>query len=161
MPIKAPVAGVAMGLDGDYFTILTDIQGLEDALGDMDFKVAGTKNGITAIQMDIKIDGINKEIFKQALAQAKRGREHIMGIMLDCIAEPRKELSKYAPKITTILRKLPPSMLTPKKSAKLLAPAAKPLKRLLKKPALKLILKKTAAYISPQLTAKKLQKLSI
>lgn len=72
VPIKAPVAGVAMGLvkDGDYFTILTDIQGLEDALGDMDFKVAGTKNGITAIQMDIKIDGINKEIFKQALAQA-------------------------------------------------------------------------------------------
>ena len=70
VPIKAPVAGVAMGLvkDGDYFTILTDIQGLEDALGDMDFKVAGTKNGITAIQMDIKIDGINKEIFKQALA---------------------------------------------------------------------------------------------
>lgn len=104
VPIKAPVAGVAMGLvkDGDYFTILTDIQGLEDALGDMDFKVAGTKDGITAIQMDIKIDGINKEIFKQALAQAKRGREHIMGIMLDCISEPRKELSKYAPKITTI-----------------------------------------------------------
>lgn len=73
VPIKAPVAGVAMGLvkDGEYFTILTDIQGLEDALGDMDFKVAGTDKGITAIQMDIKIDGINKDIFTQALAQAK------------------------------------------------------------------------------------------
>lgn len=125
VPIKAPVAGVAMGLvkDGDYFTILTDIQGLEDALGDMDFKVAGTKNGITAIQMDIKIDGINKEIFKQALAQAKRGREHIMGIMLDCIAEPRKELSKYAPKITTI-------HVAPEKISKIIGPGGKTIKKI-------------------------------
>lgn len=125
VPIKAPVAGVAMGLvkDGDYFTILTDIQGLEDALGDMDFKVAGTKNGITAIQMDIKIDGINKEIFKQALAQAKRGREHIMGIMLDCIAEPRKELSKYAPKITTIHVDL-------EKISKIIGPGGKTIKKI-------------------------------
>ncbi len=125
VPIKAPVAGVAMGLvkDGDYFTILTDIQGLEDALGDMDFKVAGTKNGITAIQMDIKIDGINKEIFKQALAQAKRGREHIMGIMLDCIAEPRKELSKYAPKITTI-------HVDPGKISKIIGPGGKTIKKI-------------------------------
>lgn len=125
VPIKAPVAGVAMGLvkDGDYFTILTDIQGLEDALGDMDFKVAGTKDGITAIQMDIKIDGINKEIFKQALAQAKRGREHIMGIMLDCIAEPRKELSKYAPKITTI-------HVDPEKISKIIGPGGKTIKKI-------------------------------
>lgn len=125
VPIKAPVAGVAMGLvkDGDYFTILTDIQGLEDALGDMDFKVAGTKNGITAIQMDIKIDGINKEIFKQALAQAKRGREHIMGIMLECIAEPRKELSKYAPKITTI-------HVDPEKISKIIGPGGKTIKKI-------------------------------
>ena len=125
VPIKAPVAGVAMGLvkDGDYFTILTDIQGLEDALGDMDFKVAGTKNGITAIQMDIKIDGINKEIFKQALAQAKRGREHIMGIMLDCISEPRKELSKYAPKITTI-------HVDPEKISKVIGPGGKTIKKI-------------------------------
>lgn len=125
VPIKAPVAGVAMGLvkDGDYFTILTDIQGLEDALGDMDFKVAGTKNGITAIQMDIKIDGINKEIFKQALAQAKRGREHIMGIMLDCISEPRKELSKYAPKITTI-------HVEPEKISKIIGPGGKTIKKI-------------------------------
>lgn len=125
VPIKAPVAGVAMGLvkDGDYFTILTDIQGLEDALGDMDFKVAGTKKGITAIQMDIKIDGINKEIFKQALEQAKRGREHIMGIMLDCIAEPRKELSKYAPKITTI-------HVDPEKISKIIGPGGKTIKKI-------------------------------
>lgn len=125
VPIKAPVAGVAMGLvkDGDYFTILTDIQGLEDALGDMDFKVAGTKNGITAIQMDIKIDGINKEIFKQALAQAKRGREHIMGIMLDCISEPRKELSKYALKITTI-------HVDPEKISKIIGPGGKTIKKI-------------------------------
>lgn len=125
VPIKAPVAGVAMGLvkDGDYFTILTDIQGLEDALGDMDFKVAGTKNGITAIQMDIKIDGINKEIFKQALAQAKRGREHIMGIMMDCISEPRKELSKYAPKITTI-------HVDPEKISKIIGPGGKTIKKI-------------------------------
>lgn len=125
VPIKAPVAGVAMGLvkDGDYFTILTDIQGLEDALGDMDFKVAGTKNGITAIQMDIKIDGINKEIFKQALAQAKHGREHIMGIMLDCISEPRKELSKYAPKITTI-------HVDPEKISKIIGPGGKTIKKI-------------------------------
>ncbi len=104
VPIKAPVAGVAMGLvkDGDYFTILTDIQGLEDALGDMDFKVAGTAKGITAIQMDIKIDGINKDIFTQALAQAKEGREFIMGKMLECIDHYRPQLSKYAPKITSI-----------------------------------------------------------
>ena len=96
VPIKAPVAGVAMGLvkDGDFFTILTDIQGLEDALGDMDFKVAGTEHGITAMQMDMKIDGINREIFEQALAQAKRGREFIMGKMMECISEPRKSLSR-------------------------------------------------------------------
>ncbi len=125
VPIKAPVAGVAMGLvkDGDYFTILTDIQGLEDALGDMDFKVAGTAKGITAIQMDIKIDGINKDIFTQALAQAKRGREFIMGKMLACISEPRKELSKYAPKITTI-------HVDPDKIAKVIGPGGKMIKKI-------------------------------
>ena len=125
VPIKAPVAGVAMGLvkDGEYFTILTDIQGLEDALGDMDFKVAGTEKGITAIQMDIKIDGINKDIFTQALAQAKRGREFIMGKMMECISEPRKELSKYAPKITTI-------HVDPDKIAKVIGPGGKMIKKI-------------------------------
>lgn len=104
VPIKAPVAGVAMGLvkDGDHFTILTDIQGMEDALGDMDFKVAGTAAGITATQMDIKITGITREIFEAALAQAKRGRAFIMGCMMEAISTPRPELSAYAPRILTI-----------------------------------------------------------
>lgn len=104
VPIKAPVSGIAMGLvkDGDHFTILTDIQGMEDALGDMDFKVAGTTKGITAVQMDIKIDGIDKAIFEQALAQAKRGRAFILGKMMEAIDTPNKELSKYAPRIITM-----------------------------------------------------------
>ncbi len=103
--IKAPVAGVAMGLikdDGSSkVSVLTDIQGLEDFLGDMDFKVAGTMNGITAIQMDIKIKGIDKAILKRALEQALEGRLHILKIMLETLGEPRKQLSRYAPKIIT------------------------------------------------------------
>ena len=101
VPIKAPVAGVAMGLikDNDDITILTDIQGLEDALGDMDFKVAGTAEGVTAIQMDMKIAGITREVFVEALEQARKGRMHILGKMLEAIAEPRAELSEYAPRI--------------------------------------------------------------
>ena len=103
VPIKAPVAGIAMGLisDGEDYTILTDIQGLEDHLGDMDFKVAGTKNGICALQMDIKIKGITKEILKEALAQAKKARMQILEVITNQIAEPRKEVSKYAPKTMT------------------------------------------------------------
>lgn len=103
VPIKRPVAGVAMGLlkYGDNFAILTDIQGLEDHFGDMDFKVAGTSEGITAIQMDIKIKGIGREILSQALAQAREGRLFILDKMLSVISEPRKELSKYAPRIIT------------------------------------------------------------
>ncbi len=103
VPIKKPVAGVAMGLikdtENDSVTILTDIQGLEDFLGDMDFKVAGTKDGITAIQMDIKIKGIDREILTRALAQAKEGRMHILGKMMETIDQPREHLSEYAPKI--------------------------------------------------------------
>ncbi len=101
VPITNPVAGIAMGLvkKGDHYTILTDIQGMEDHLGDMDFKVAGTKNGICALQMDIKIDGITKEILEEALIQAKIGREQIMANMLGAINEPREELSPYAPKV--------------------------------------------------------------
>ena len=104
VPIKAPVAGIAMGLvmDGDQFTILTDIQGMEDHLGDMDFKVAGTATGITAIQMDIKIDGINRSILSQALDQAKNGRLFILGKLAEAIKEPRTNLSPYAPKIVVI-----------------------------------------------------------
>lgn len=104
VPIKAPVSGIAMGLIKDEtgrVAILSDIQGIEDFLGDMDFKVAGTSKGITAIQMDIKIKGIDREILSKALEAAKEGRMFIMQKMLDCIAEPRKELSPYAPKIIT------------------------------------------------------------
>lgn len=101
VPIRKPVSGVAMGLirEEDQFSVLTDLQGLEDALGDMDFKVAGTVDGITAIQMDIKIDGINKAILEQALAQAKEGRLFILDTMLKCINAPRENLSPYAPRI--------------------------------------------------------------
>lgn len=104
VPISAPVSGVAMGLisDGENMTILTDIQGMEDFLGDMDFKVAGTSRGVTAIQMDIKIAGINKEILTRALAQAKEGRAFILGKMLDCIAEPRTDISPNAPRIISM-----------------------------------------------------------
>ena len=104
VPIKTPVAGIAMGLitKGDKYTILTDIQGLEDHMGDMDFKVAGTKNGICALQMDIKIKGVTKEILSEALMQAKKARFEILDVMTSAIPEPRKELSKYAPKIETI-----------------------------------------------------------
>jgi polyribonucleotide nucleotidyltransferase len=101
VPLKAPVAGIAMGLisDGKTHRVLSDIQGLEDHLGDMDFKVAGTAKGITALQMDIKIEGLSKEILEEALMQAKKGRLHILENMLTAIKEPRKELSTYAPKV--------------------------------------------------------------
>ena len=103
VPIKAPVAGIAMGLimddDSGKYTVLTDIQGMEDHFGDMDFKVAGTTNGITALQMDIKVTGITKNIFEEALAQAHKARLEILDNMLACISEPRKQLSPYAPKI--------------------------------------------------------------
>ena len=103
VPISAPVAGIAMGLikdeESSKVAVLTDIQGLEDFLGDMDFKVAGTKDGITAIQMDIKIKGIDEKILREALERARIGRLHILGIMNECISEPNKELSPYAPKI--------------------------------------------------------------
>ena len=104
IPVKAPVAGIAMGLikEGDKFAILTDIMGDEDHLGDMDFKVAGTANGITALQMDIKITSITFEIMKQALAQAHEGRKHILGKMAEAITAPRESLSKYAPTIVEI-----------------------------------------------------------
>ncbi len=104
VPVKAPVAGIAMGLikEGDQFAVLTDILGDEDHLGDMDFKVAGTQSGITALQMDIKIQGITKEIMSQALAQAKDGRLHILGIMNQAVSAPRDDISNYAPRITCI-----------------------------------------------------------
>ena len=104
VPIKAPVAGIAMGLvtQGEHYTILTDIQGMEDALGDMDFKVADTAKGVTAIQMDIKISGLSREILKEALEQAHKGRMHIMGKMLAVIDAPRDNMSPWAPRIITM-----------------------------------------------------------
>ena len=104
VPLSAPVAGIAMGLvkKGDNYTVLSDIQGMEDYLGDMDFKVAGTAKGITALQMDIKIDGLSREILEEALAQAQIGRIHILESMLATIAEPRTTLSKFAPKIIMV-----------------------------------------------------------
>lgn len=111
VPLKRPVAGIAMGLikEGDKVAILSDILGNEDHLGDMDFKVAGTSAGITAFQMDIKIQGISFEIFEKALAQAKEGRAHILGVMNKTISEPRKEMSQYAPRLTTM--KIPIDMI--------------------------------------------------
>src|SRR5687768_18611853 len=104
MPVSAPVAGVAMGLikeDEDY-VVLTDIAGVEDHLGDMDFKVAGTENGITALQMDIKITGVTFEILRDALTQAREGRLFILGKMTETIGAPRTELSSFAPRISSI-----------------------------------------------------------
>ncbi|MDV2580650.1 polyribonucleotide nucleotidyltransferase [Alkalibacillus haloalkaliphilus] len=104
VPLKRPVAGIAMGLvkSGENYTVLTDIQGMEDALGDMDFKVAGTSEGVTALQMDIKVDGLSKEILEEALTQAKKGRMEILDHMVETIPQPREELSEYAPKIEKI-----------------------------------------------------------
>ncbi len=104
VPIKEPVGGIAMGLvkEGDKVAVLTDIQGLEDHIGDMDFKVAGTKNGITALQMDIKISGVSDEIMAQALSQAKDARMQILGVILEALGAPRENLSDYAPRMTTI-----------------------------------------------------------
>jgi polyribonucleotide nucleotidyltransferase len=104
VPIKAPVAGIAMGLikEGSDYAVLSDILGDEDHLGDMDFKVAGTEHGISALQMDIKIDGITEEIMKSALAQAKQGRLFILGEMAKALSSPRAEMSEYAPRLLTM-----------------------------------------------------------
>ena len=133
VPIKRPVSGVAMGLvkDGDNYSILTDIQGMEDALGDMDFKVAGTANGITAIQMDMKIAGITEEILEAALAQANRGRTHIMGKILEVISEPRPELSSFAPRIITMI-------IHPDKIRDVIGPGGKMIKKIIEETGVKI-----------------------
>lgn len=124
--LKAPIAGIAMGLvkHGDGFVVLTDIQGLEDFLGDMDFKVAGSREGITALQMDIKIKGISFEIMEQALAQAKRARMFIMDTMMNCISEPREELSPYAPRIISM-------MINPDKIKDVIGPGGKMINKII------------------------------
>jgi len=133
VPIKAPVAGIAMGLvkKDQHYTILTDIQGLEDHLGDMDFKVAGTRKGVTAIQMDIKIAGITREILEEALAQARRGRMQILDHMMTTITEPRQELSKYAPKIKCI-------RINPEKIREVIGPNGKQINAIIDKTGVKI-----------------------
>jgi polyribonucleotide nucleotidyltransferase len=120
IPIRAAVAGVAMGLikEGKKYAILTDILGTEDHLGDMDFKVAGTRNGITSIQMDIKIEGLDLQIMKEALAQARDGRMHILDEMDKALAEPRADLSPFAPRIVTL-------QINPEKIGDLIGPKGK------------------------------------
>lgn len=133
VPLKAPVAGIAMGLvkSGEHYTILTDIQGMEDHLGDMDFKVAGTAQGVTALQMDIKIDGLSREILEEALQQAKLGRMHILEHMLSAIAEPRKELSAYAPKIITMT-------INPDKIRDVIGPSGKQINKIIEETGVKI-----------------------
>lgn len=125
VPLKAPVAGIAMGLikDANGYAILTDIQGVEDHLGDMDFKVAGTEHGITALQMDIKIKGLTAQIMSEALAQAREARLKILGVLREAIAEPRPELSQYAPRMTTI-------MINPEKIGAVIGPGGKMIRRI-------------------------------
>ena len=133
VPIKAPVAGIAMGLvkSGDYYTVLTDIQGMEDHLGDMDFKVAGTAKGVTALQMDIKIAGLSREILEEALQQAKKGRMQILDSMLATIAEPRKQLSVYAPKILTMT-------INPDKIRDVIGPSGKQINKIIEETGVKI-----------------------
>ncbi|MFZ5943652.1 MAG: polyribonucleotide nucleotidyltransferase [Bacillota bacterium] len=133
VPIKRPVSGVAMGLvkHGDDYSILTDIQGMEDALGDMDFKVAGTESGVTAIQMDIKIAGLSREILKDALEQARRGRLFIMGKMMEAISQPRPELSPFAPRIIT-------TSVDPDKIRDIIGPGGKTIKKIIEETGVKI-----------------------
>ncbi|MFC0558558.1 polyribonucleotide nucleotidyltransferase [Halalkalibacter alkalisediminis] len=144
VPIKAPVAGIAMGLvkHEEHVSVLTDIQGMEDALGDMDFKVAGTSEGITALQMDIKISGINREILEEALAQAKRGRMVILENMLSAIGETRKELSTYAPKIMTM-------KINPDKIRDVIGPSGKMINKIIEETGVKIDIEQDGTvYIS-------------
>ncbi|OMP68649.1 polyribonucleotide nucleotidyltransferase [Domibacillus epiphyticus] len=133
VPIKAPVAGIAMGLvkSGEHYTVLSDIQGMEDHLGDMDFKVAGTAKGVTALQMDIKIDGLSREILEEALQQAKEGRMHILEHMLSVIDTPRAELSAYAPKIMTMT-------INPDKIRDVIGPSGKQINKIIEETGVKI-----------------------
>jgi len=133
VPIKAPVAGIAMGLvkSGENYTVLTDIQGMEDHLGDMDFKVAGTENGVTALQMDIKIAGLSREILEEALQQAKKGRMEILKTMLETISAPKQQLSRYAPKILTMA-------INPDKIRDVIGPSGKQINKIIEETGVKI-----------------------
>ena len=144
VPIKSPVAGIAMGLvkSGDNYTVLTDIQGMEDALGDMDFKVAGTEKGVTALQMDIKIKGLSREILEEALKQARKGRLEILKSMLATISEPRKQLSPYAPKILTMV-------INPDKIRDVIGPSGKQINKIIEETGVKIDIEQDGTiYIS-------------
>ncbi|RDU38593.1 polyribonucleotide nucleotidyltransferase [Neobacillus piezotolerans] len=133
VPIKAPVAGIAMGLvkSGENYTVLTDIQGMEDHLGDMDFKVAGTSKGVTALQMDIKIEGLSREILQEALEQAQKGRMQILESMLATLSEPREQLSPYAPKILTMT-------INPDKIRDVIGPSGKQINKIIEETGVKI-----------------------
>ncbi|MCL1849294.1 MAG: polyribonucleotide nucleotidyltransferase, partial [Clostridiales bacterium] len=133
VPIKRPVSGIAMGLvkEGEYYTVLSDIQGLEDHHGDMDFKVAGTELGITALQMDIKVDGLSRKILEDALAQAKKGRLFILDKIKEVIAQPREELSPYAPRVITL-------MIDPDKIRDVIGPGGKVIKKIIEETGVKI-----------------------
>jgi polyribonucleotide nucleotidyltransferase len=133
VPIKAPVAGIAMGLvkSGEHYTVLTDIQGMEDHLGDMDFKVAGTSKGVTALQMDIKIEGLSRAILEEALQQAKLGRMQILESMLETISKPKTELSQYAPKILTMA-------INPDKIRDVIGPSGKQINKIIEETGVKI-----------------------
>ncbi|MGE8204036.1 polyribonucleotide nucleotidyltransferase [Heyndrickxia sp. NPDC080065] len=133
VPIKAPVAGIAMGLvkSGEHYSILTDIQGMEDHLGDMDFKVAGTSKGVTALQMDIKIEGLSRQILEEALQQAKQGRMQILESMMATISQPRSELSTYAPKILTMT-------INPDKIRDVIGPSGKQINKIIEETGVKI-----------------------
>ncbi|MBP0726194.1 polyribonucleotide nucleotidyltransferase [Bacillus sp. RG28] len=133
VPIKAPVAGIAMGLikSGEHYSVLTDIQGMEDHLGDMDFKVAGTAKGVTALQMDIKIDGLSRDILKEALEQAKIGRMQILDSMLATLSKPRKALSEFAPKILMMT-------INPEKIKDVIGPGGKQINKIIEETGVKI-----------------------
>lgn len=144
VPIKAPVAGIAMGLvkSGEHYTILTDIQGMEDALGDMDFKVAGTEKGVTALQMDIKIKGLSREILEEALKQARKGRLEILKSMLKTLSEPRKHLSPHAPKILSMT-------INPDKIREVIGPSGKQINKIIEETGVKIDIEQDGTiYIS-------------
>src|SRR5690625_311405 len=144
VPIKAPVAGIAMGLvkTGDDYSVLSDIQGMEDALGDMDFKVAGTSEDITALQMDIKIESLSKEILQETMTQAKKGRMHILNSMLETINEPKNELSPFAPKILTM-------KINPDKIRDVIGPSGKQINKIIDETGVKIDIEQDGSvYIS-------------
>lgn len=150
VPIKAPVAGIAMGLvkSGDHYTVLSDIQGMEDHLGDMDFKVAGTDKGVTALQMDIKIEGLSREILEEALQQAKKGRMHILDHMMSVIAEPRSELSAYAPKILTM-------SINPDKIRDVIGPSGKQINKIIEETGVKIDIEQDGTIFISSVDAQK------